>query len=108
MAMQKVRFPLEINVQSAYPMENGSARTFANNVCIKDIRAGAMTINGYDFHTALFGDGLNIMVSGGDTADPALYINGELVMEGCGISPVLETVMEILKLECATQNEYPS
>ena len=104
----KERLPMELKVKTAYPLGNDSARISTDTVKIEDLESGAMSINGYEFLTALFGAGLNIRVSGGDTIDPALYINGELALEGCGIALILETLMEVLKLECATQGEYPS
>ena len=99
--------PMELKVKTAYPLGNDSARISTDTVKIEDLKSGAMSINGCEFLTALFGAGLNIRVSGGDTIDPALYINGELALEGCGIALILETLMEVLKLECATQGEYP-
>lgn len=104
----KERLPMELKVRTAYPLGNDSARISTNTVKIEDLASGAMAINGCEFLTSLFGAGLNIRVSGGDTVDPSLYINGELAMEGCGIALILETLMEVLKLECGAQGEYPS
>ena len=103
----KERLPMELKIQTAYPLGNDSARISTSAVRIEDLASGAMSINGCGFLTSLFGKGLTLKVMGGDTVDPSLYINGELVMEGCGIAPILETLMEVLKLECSTQNEYP-
>lgn len=107
-AVPKEAFPLELEVKTACPMANGTARISTDTVKIQDVKSGAMSINGHDFLTALFESGVNIQVIDGDTVDPGLCVNGKLVLEGCGILPILEGVIEVLKLECAAQGEYPS
>ena len=107
LSVPKEELPMELEVKTAYPLDNGTARIYTDTVKIEDVKSGAMSINGHNFQTALFGDGLNIRVTGGDTVDPVMYINGELVLEGCGIALILKTLLEVLKLECSTQDEYP-
>lgn len=99
----------EYEVKTATVYENGDTRVFTDSVKIQNPKTGEMSIDGSSFKTALFGEGVNIRVSGADTIDPSLYINGELATEGGGMTLILESILEILKLECASQTgDYPT
>ena len=97
------------DVKTATAFDNGKTRVFTDSVQIRDPKTGEMSIDGYNFKTTLFIEGVNIKVSGADTIDPSLYINGKLAAEGGGMALILESILEVLKLECASQTgDYPT
>lgn len=98
----------EYSVKTATAFDNGKTRVFTDLVKIQNPKTGEMSIDGYDFKTTLFSEGVNIRVSGADTIDPSLYINGKLAVDGGGMALILESILEVLKLECASQTgDYP-